>query len=111
MRPGKSRKKVPMQNLTQPFVNLSEANTALLTRFAQSLEMAELANASAQKYVELAQKTIGGATAYEADAELVRRLTENYATFAREHAESLMGIAAQAKAQVTQQVEAAAKMM
>jgi len=89
-----------MQNLTQPFVNLSAANAELITRFAQSAEMAELANASAQKYFELAQKTFGAVAASEAHADLVRSLTENYSTFAREHAQSLFGLAAEGQAQI-----------
>jgi len=104
---GASRKKVQMQNITQPFVKLSTANAELITRFAQSPEMAELANTSAQKYFELAQKSFGRAAASDAHADLVRRLTENYATFAQEYSASLMGIAADAQSVVTQQVQEA----
>jgi hypothetical protein len=46
-----------MQNITQPFVNLSTANAELITRFAQSPEMVELANTSAQKYFDLTAAT------------------------------------------------------
>jgi hypothetical protein len=45
---GASRN-VPMQNITQPFVNLSSANAEILTRFAQSPEVVELANSGALK--------------------------------------------------------------
>jgi hypothetical protein len=96
-----------MQNITQPFVNLSTANAELITRFAQSPEMVELANTSAQKYFELAQKSFGRAVASDAHADLVSRLTENYSTFAQEYSASLMGIAADAQNVVTQQVQAA----
>lgn len=89
-----------MQDLTQPFANLSAANAELITRFARSEEMVELANASAQKYFELAQKTFGAVAASEAHADLVRSLTENYSTFAREHAESLFGLVAEGQAQL-----------
>jgi len=82
-----------MQNITQPFVKLSTANAALITRFAQSPEMIELANSSAQQYFALAQKTFGKAAASEAQADLIRRLTENYSTFAQEYSQSLIGIA------------------
>lgn len=84
-----------MDNVTQPLFNLTTANAGLLAQFATSPEIVELANANAQKYLELAQKTFGGPAAGEAYAELVRCLTENYSTFAREHAQSLMGIAAE----------------
>ena len=100
-----------MQNLTQPFVKLSTANAELITRFAQSQEMVDLVNTSAQKYLELAQKTFGGAPASQAQADLIRSLTDNYSTFAREHAESLMGIVAEAQAQMTQQAADASKIM
>ncbi|MDM0022501.1 hypothetical protein [Variovorax saccharolyticus] len=100
-----------MQKLTQPFVKLSTANAELITRFAQSQEMADLVNTNAQKYLELAQKTFGGAPAATAQAELIRSLTENYATFAREHAEVLMGMAAEAQASLTQQMTDASKVM
>jgi hypothetical protein len=89
-----------MQNITQPFVKLSTANAALITRFAQSPEMLELANSSAQKYFELAQKAFGKAAASEAQADLIRRLTENYSTFAQEYSQSLIGMAADGAEQV-----------
>ncbi len=100
-----------MQDLTQPFVKLSAANAELITRFAQSQDMTDLVNTSAQKYLELAQKAFGGAAASGAQADLIRSLTENYSTFAREHAESLMGMAAEVQAQMTQQVADASKIM
>ena len=100
-----------MQDLTQPFVKLSTANAELITRFAQSQDMTDLINTSAQKYLELAQRAFGGAAASGAQADLIRSLSENYATFAREHAESLMGLAADAQAKMTQQVTDASKTM
>jgi len=105
--PGASLKKVIMQNLTQPFVNLSTANAELITRFAQSPEMAELATSSAQKYFELAQKSFGHAPASGAQADLVRRLSENYATFAKEYSESLVGVVTEVQGQIAQHVKAA----
>jgi len=96
-----------MQNITQPFINLTTANAALITRFAQSPEMVELAKTSAQKYLELAQKSFGHAAASDAYADLVRRLTENYATFAQEYSQSLMGIAAKGQSVMAEQIEAA----
>ena len=96
-----------MNNLTQPFVKLSVANAELITRFAQSPEMAELATTSAQKYFELAQKSFGHAPASGAMADLVRRLNENYATFAKEYSESLVGAVTEAQGQLVQHVKAA----
>lgn len=98
-----------MNDLTQPFVKLSSANAEILTRFAQSPEVAELVNANAQKYLDLAQKAFGGAVASSAHADLVRSLAENYATFARENAENLMGVLAGGQAAVEQQVNAASE--
>ena len=100
-----------MNDLTQPFVKLSTANAELMTRFAQSPEVAELVNANAQKYLDLAQKAFGGAAASSAHADLVRSLAENYATFARENAENLMGVLAGGQAAVAQQVHAASERM
>ena len=100
-----------MQDVTQPFVKLSTANAELITRFAQSQDMTDLVNTSAQKYLELAQKVFGGAAASGAQADLIRSLTENYSTFTREHIASLMGMAAEAQAQMTQQVADATKVM
>ena len=96
-----------MNNLTQPLVKLSVANAELITRFAQSPEMAELATTSAQKYFELAQKSFGHVPASAAQADLVRRLSENYATFAKEYSESLVGAATEAQGQLAQHVKAA----
>jgi hypothetical protein len=104
---GASRKKVQMQNITQPFVKLSTANAELITRFAQSPEMVELANASAERYLALAQKSFGHAAASDAHADLGRRLTENYATFAQEYSASLMGIAADAQSVVSKHAKEA----
>jgi len=100
-----------MQQLTQSFVKLSAANADLITRFAQSQDMTDLVHASAQKYLELAQKAFGGAAASGAQADLIRSLTDNYSTFAREHAESLMGMAVEARAQMTRQVADASKIV
>ena len=102
-------KKVPMQNMTQPFINLSTANAALITRFAQSPEMVDLARNSAQKYMELAQRSFGHVATSDAYANLVQQLTENYSTFAREYAESLMGIAAEGRSLIEQQVQDASE--
>ena len=100
-----------MQKLTQAFVKLSTANAELITRFAQSQDVTDLVNTSAQKYLELAQEAFGGAAASGVQAELIRSLSDNYSTFAREHAESLMGMAAEVQAQMTQQAADASKMM
>ena len=100
-----------MQKLTQAFVKLSTANAELITRFAQSQDVTDLVNTSAQKYLELAQEAFGGAAASGAQAELIRSLSDNYSTFAREHAESLMAMAAEVQAQMTQQAADASKMM
>ena len=109
--PAHAGRKIQMNDLTQPFVKLSTANAELMTRFAQSPEVAELVNANAQKYLDLAQKAFGGAAASSAHADLVRSLAENYATFARENAENLMGLFAGGQAAVAQQAKAAAEHM
>jgi hypothetical protein len=95
-----------MNNITQPFIKLTTANAELITRFAQSPEVAELANTGAQKYFELAQKSFGRMAASDAYANLVRRLSENYSNFAHEYSESLMGIAAAGQNLMAQHLEA-----
>ena len=69
--------------------------------------MVELANTGAQKYFELAQKSFGRVAASDAYANLVRRLSENYSTFAHEYSESLMGVAAAGQNVMAQHFEAA----
>jgi hypothetical protein len=96
-----------MNNITQPFIKLTTANAELITRFAQSPEVVELANSGAQKYFELAQKSFGRMAASGVYADLVKRLSENYSTFAQEYAESLMGIAEAGQNLMTQHFEAA----
>lgn len=94
-----------MEDLSRPFVKLTTANAELITQFAQSPEIAELAATSAQKYFELARKSFGQQPAASAQADLVRRLADNYAVFAREYSESLMGLATDAQTLITQQVK------
>ena len=107
-RPAQAGEKVyEMNNITQPFINLTTANAELITRFAQSPEVVELANSGAQKYFELAQKSFGRMAASGVYADLVRRLSENYSTFAHEYSESLMGIATAGQNLMTQHFEAA----
>ena len=98
---------VHVENLTQPFVKLSTANAELIAAFAQSPEMTQLATTTAQKYVELARKSFGHSLESSAQADLVRRLSENYATFAKEYSEALVGITTDAQALISQQVIAA----
>jgi putative cell wall-binding protein len=97
--------KTQMHNITQPGINLATANAALITRFVQSPEMVELANTSAQKYLEVAQKSFGRAAASEAYAELVSKMVENYSTFAHEYSEHLMGAVADGQDLLLQQVK------
>jgi hypothetical protein len=110
--PGASHKKDSMHHdLTQPLTKLTTANAALIANFAQSPEMTELATASAQKYFELAKKAFGKIETTNAQADLVRRLTENYSTFAQEYSASLIGMATEAHGQIAQHVQAAADQM
>jgi hypothetical protein len=82
--------KAPMNDMTQPFANLASANAALMTNFAQSPAMFEMANADVQKYFELAEQSFGSVVVSDVHAELIRKLIENYSTFAREYS-SLLG--------------------
>jgi hypothetical protein len=94
-----------MNNIAQPFVNLTNSNVEAIKRFAQSPEISDLANVSAQKYLELAQKSFGAFPASGAHAELAKRLTENYSTFAQEYAQSLMSMATSGQNAMKQQFQ------
>lgn len=100
-----------MHNITQPGINLATANAALITRFIQSPEIVELANSSAQKYLDVAQKSFGRAAASEAYAELVSKMVENYATFAHEYSEHLMGVVADSQDLLLQQARQSSDQM
>jgi hypothetical protein len=99
--------KAQMNNIAQPAINLATANAALITQFVQSPELVDLANNSAQKYFEAAQKSFGHVAGTEAYTELVRKFTENYMTFAQEYSESLMGITAAGQSQLASHVKQA----
>jgi len=100
-----------MNDMTQPFTNLASANAALVTNFAQSPAMFEMANANVQKYLELAQQSFGRVVVSDVYADLIRKLTENYSTFAREYSASLMGWSTQGQSLWAQQAQAASDLL
>ena len=96
-----------MNNITQPFINLTTANAENSSHALRLLEVAELADTGAQKYFELAQKSFGRMAASATMPTIrVRRLSENYSNFAHEYSESLMGIAAAGQNLMAQHLEA-----
>ncbi|MGJ7510287.1 hypothetical protein [Variovorax sp. GT1P44] len=100
-----------MNDMTQPFTKLASANAALLTNFAQSPAILEMANANVQKYFELAQQSFGRVVVSDVYADLIGKLTENYSTFAREYSESLMGWSTQGQGLMAQQVQTASDLL
>ncbi|MDN8618698.1 hypothetical protein [Variovorax ginsengisoli] len=100
-----------MNDMTQPFTNLASANAALVTNFAQSPAMFEMANANVQKYFELVQQSFGRVVVSDVYPDLIRKLTENYSTFAREYSESLMGWSTEGQSLWAQQAQAASDLL
>lgn len=100
-----------MNDMTQPFTNLASANAALMTSFAQSPAMFEMTNANVRKYVELSQQSFGRAVGSDVYADLIRKLTENYSTFAREYWASLMGWSTQGQSLMAQQAQTAVDLL
>jgi hypothetical protein len=78
-----------MKNNAQSFIKLASSNAELVARLAQSPEVAELARLGASRYFELAQSTVGLVVASDTHADLVRRLSESYLSFAQDYADSL----------------------
>jgi hypothetical protein len=78
-----------MKNNAQSFMELAASNAELVARLAQSPEVAELARLGASRYFELAQSTVGLVVASDTHADLVRRLSESYLSFAQDYADSL----------------------
>ncbi|RZL92549.1 MAG: hypothetical protein EOP82_09910 [Variovorax sp.] len=97
--------------MTQPFTNLASANAALMTNFAQSPAMFEMANANVRKYFELAQQSFGRLVVSDGYADLIRKLTENYSTFAREYSASLTGWSTQGQSLMAQQAQTASDLL
>ncbi|MDM0071730.1 hypothetical protein [Variovorax sp. J31P207] len=100
-----------MNDISQPFTNLASANAALVTNFAQSPAVLEMANANVQKYFELAQQSFGRMVVSDVYADLIRKLTENYSTFAREYSASLMGWSTQGQSLMAQQAQTASDLL
>ncbi|MDM0113712.1 hypothetical protein QTI66_16250 [Variovorax sp. J22R133] len=100
-----------MNDMTQPFTKLASANAALLTNFAQSPAMFEMTNATVRKYFELAQQSFGRVGVSDVYTDLIRKLTENYSTFAREYTASLMGWSTQGQSLMAQQAQAASDLL
>jgi hypothetical protein len=86
-------KALDMNSSTQSFLKLATSNAELLTRLAQSPELAELVQQGARKYFELVQSSVGVVMASDTHADLVRRLSESYLSFAQDYADSLASAA------------------
>lgn len=82
-----------MNSSTQSLLNLATSNAELVARLAQSPEVAELVQQGARKYFELVQSSVGIGMASDTHADLVRRLSESYLSFAQDYADSLASAA------------------
>lgn len=81
-----------MHNIAQPLVRLTAENTELISRFVQSPEMQAMVNDHARRYLDVAAQALGHAATPDAQADLVRRLSEHYAVFAQQFSKSLLGL-------------------
>lgn len=98
-----------MYNTVQPFVNLTNANIEVFSRFVKSPEITNLTNATMGKFVELMEENMGKVARSRAYGEWLRATVDNYARFADEYSRSVFGLIARSEEFVSRQVEEGAK--
>ena len=98
-----------MYNTIEPFVNLTNANIAVFSRFAKSPEVAELAQEATNQVVALSQENLRKMSRTKAFTEWMEALVNNYACFIQANTQSLYAIAAQGQAVLSSQVEQGAR--
>ena len=98
-----------MDNVVQPFVNLTQANIDTFTRFAQSKEVTELARDSLNETVGAFQRTAERLTQSKAFAEWTRAWADNYARFVHEYSQAVLGLAVQSQTFLGRQIEQGAQ--
>jgi hypothetical protein len=98
-----------MYNAIEPFVDLTNANIAVFSRFAKSPEAAELAQEATNQVVTLTQENLKKMSRTKAFTQCAEALAENYARFIDAYMQSLYGMAAQGQAFLSGQVEQGAR--
>ena len=94
-----------MNNILQPYVNLTNANIETFLRFANSREITDLAKTSAVKLVEAAQENVSKVAGSDAFASWTRAAIDNYVRFANEYTQNVYGIVSKSQEFVSRQVE------
>ena len=95
-----------MTNPLQPFMNLMQANMALLSKYAMSPDAMNQAMAQVQAAMTQGPSGAGALTQTPAAlAELAQGMMQNYTRFMTELAQSGMAAFAQGQAAMTQQVQ------
>ena len=74
-----------MYNPYQPFINLVNANLALLSRFATSRDITRLVQESVNRSLTISQEGVTKASQTNAYEELTRGLADNVARFTQEY--------------------------
>lgn len=98
-----------MQNLVQPFVNWTNANLEVFSRFAKSPEIAQATKNGLEKYLEFVQETLGRIGNSDALAEWNRAAVDNYTRFVNEYTQSVYGIVSQSQDFINRQVQQGAR--
>jgi hypothetical protein len=98
-----------MQNLVQPFVDWTNANLEIFSRFAKSPEIAQVTKNGLEKYLEFVQETLGRIGSSDALAEWNRAAVDNYARFVNDYTQSVYAIVSQSQDFISRQVQQSAR--
>lgn len=96
-----------MQNQTQPFVKLAQANMELLTQFTTSPEVTSQTTASASQLFQQANDSALKLMQSGAFAQLMQGMMKNYSEFLTEFSQSAMAMMSQGQAALVRQTQEA----
>lgn len=97
-----------MQPVIQPFVKLTQSNIDLLTKFAQSPEVASQSVDNANNLFQQAQESATNLFNSRAFAQMMQGMLKNYTEFTAELIQSGMAMVTQNQAAILQQTQEAA---
>lgn len=92
-------------NIAVSIQNLTSANFATISRFAQSPEIVEATKNSIEKYFALVQESFTNVAQSNAFTQMSRSLAANYQRFADEYSKGLFGMVSQGQEILRNQVE------
>lgn len=98
-----------IQAQTQPFVKLAQSNMDLLTRFTSSPEVTAQAGANVSQLFQQASESAMKLMQSAAFGQMMQGMLKNYTEFLSEISQSGMAMLSQGQAEITQQVQKAAK--